>query len=172
MNPEAPGTLIAHHIEKRWVYHFPIFTPYENKEQYTKAILKKRIQTALGDTLLVDKTPSYTMHKEILNRCEMLFDNALYIHLTRNPYGMIKSFEESHLEYDWLPYITGNDDILNQIEYTRRQLAEMIWYISHENILDFTRQLPANRHFHIRFEDLLTNHISHYTFDFVHQLND
>lgn len=117
----------------------------------------KHIQTALGDTLLVDKTPSYTMHKEILNRCEMLFDNALYIHLTRNPYGMIKSFEESHLEYDWLPYITGNDDILNQIEYTRRQLAEMIWYISHENILDFTRQLPANRHFHIRFEDLLTS---------------
>ena len=49
MNPAAPGTFIAHHIEKRWVYHFPIFTPYEKKEQFTKAIVKERILTALGD---------------------------------------------------------------------------------------------------------------------------
>ncbi len=49
MNPAAPGTLIAHHVEKRWVYHFPIFTPYQKKEQFTKAILKQRILTALGN---------------------------------------------------------------------------------------------------------------------------
>jgi 2,4-dichlorophenol 6-monooxygenase len=49
MNPAAPGTFIAHHIEKRWVYHFPIFAPYEKQEQFTEARLKKRILTALGD---------------------------------------------------------------------------------------------------------------------------
>ncbi|MEL6193963.1 MAG: FAD-dependent monooxygenase [Bacteroidota bacterium] len=49
MNPAAPGTFIAHHIEKRWVYHFPIFTPYEKKEDYTEEILKERILTALGN---------------------------------------------------------------------------------------------------------------------------
>ncbi len=49
MNPYAPGTFIAHHIEKRWVYHFPIYMPYENKEQYTEEILRQRILTALGD---------------------------------------------------------------------------------------------------------------------------
>jgi 2,4-dichlorophenol 6-monooxygenase len=49
MNPAAPGTFIAHHIEKRWVYHFPIFTPYEKKEQFTKEVLKQRILTALGN---------------------------------------------------------------------------------------------------------------------------
>ena len=49
MNPAAPGTFIAHHIEKRWVYHFPIFTPYEKKENYTEERLTKRILTALGD---------------------------------------------------------------------------------------------------------------------------
>lgn len=49
MNPAAPGTFIAHHIEKRWVYHFPIYTPYEKKEQFTESILKERILTALGD---------------------------------------------------------------------------------------------------------------------------
>ena len=49
MNPAAPGTFIAHHIEKRWVYHFPIYTPYEKKEQFTEPVLKQRILTALGD---------------------------------------------------------------------------------------------------------------------------
>ncbi|MBX2874949.1 MAG: FAD-dependent monooxygenase [Saprospiraceae bacterium] len=48
MNPAAPGTFIAHHIEKRWVYHFPIYTPYEKPEQYTEEVLKKRILIALG----------------------------------------------------------------------------------------------------------------------------
>jgi 2,4-dichlorophenol 6-monooxygenase len=49
MNPAVPGTFIAHHIEKRWVYHFPIQTPYEKKEDFTEEILSKRILTALGD---------------------------------------------------------------------------------------------------------------------------
>ncbi|NRB49447.1 MAG: FAD-dependent monooxygenase [Saprospiraceae bacterium] len=49
MNPAAPGTFIAHHIERRWVYHFPMYTPYENKEQFTEPMLKQRIFTALGD---------------------------------------------------------------------------------------------------------------------------
>ena len=49
MNPAAPGTFIAHHIEKRWVYHFPIFTPYEKKEDYTEEVLEERILTALGN---------------------------------------------------------------------------------------------------------------------------
>ncbi|MEL6675443.1 MAG: FAD-dependent monooxygenase [Bacteroidota bacterium] len=48
MNPKAPGTFIAHHIDKRWVYHFPIFTPYEKREDYTEEILQDRILTALG----------------------------------------------------------------------------------------------------------------------------
>ena len=48
-HPEAPGTFIAHHIEKRWVYHFPIFTPHESMESYTKELLQKRIQIALGN---------------------------------------------------------------------------------------------------------------------------
>lgn len=61
MNPEAPGTFIAHHIEKRWVYHFPIFTPSEKKEQFTEEILKDRILKALGnpDIPLEIKSISY-----------------------------------------------------------------------------------------------------------------
>ncbi|MEO0337861.1 MAG: FAD-dependent monooxygenase, partial [Bacteroidota bacterium] len=52
MNPKAPGTFIAHHIERRWVYHFPIYTPHETRADYTDEVLKERILTALGDTSL------------------------------------------------------------------------------------------------------------------------
>ncbi|MEO1437954.1 MAG: FAD-dependent monooxygenase, partial [Bacteroidota bacterium] len=49
MNPEVPGTFIAHHIEKRWVYHFPIYTPYERMEQYPESVIRERVLKALGD---------------------------------------------------------------------------------------------------------------------------
>ncbi len=49
LNPEAAGTFIAHHIEKRWVYMFPIYLDYEKKETFTKTFLENRIKKALGD---------------------------------------------------------------------------------------------------------------------------
>jgi len=52
LNPKAPGTFIAHHIECRWVYHFPIQTPYEKPEQFTDEVVRGRILEALGDASL------------------------------------------------------------------------------------------------------------------------
>ena len=48
-NPDAVGTFIAHHIEKRWVYMLPVYLDYEKKETFTKAYLENRIKKALGD---------------------------------------------------------------------------------------------------------------------------
>ncbi|HMV44538.1 MAG TPA: FAD-dependent monooxygenase [Leptospiraceae bacterium] len=48
LNPEAPGVLIAHHPEKRWVYHVPIETPYEKLEDFTVEYFSKRIKKALN----------------------------------------------------------------------------------------------------------------------------
>jgi len=48
LHPEAAGTLIAHHIEKRWVYHVPIYSPHERAEDYTEDVFRKRINIALG----------------------------------------------------------------------------------------------------------------------------
>ena len=49
LNPEAGGTFIAHHIEKRWVYMLPIYLAYEKKETFTKAFFENRIKKALGN---------------------------------------------------------------------------------------------------------------------------
>ncbi|MEM6826391.1 MAG: FAD-dependent monooxygenase [Pseudomonadota bacterium] len=48
LEPDAFGTFIAHHIDRRWVYHVPIFEPYESAEDYTEEVLVARIERALG----------------------------------------------------------------------------------------------------------------------------
>ena len=48
LHPDAVGSLIAHHIEKRWVYHVPIYAPYERPEDYNAEVFRARIAKALG----------------------------------------------------------------------------------------------------------------------------
>ncbi|MCK5056815.1 MAG: SDR family NAD(P)-dependent oxidoreductase, partial [Candidatus Aminicenantes bacterium] len=56
------------------------------------------LQDWLGDRILVDKTPNYSLHPEVLERTEADFENPLYIHLLRHPYGMIRSFDEAKID--------------------------------------------------------------------------
>ena len=69
---------------------------------------------------------------------------------------MIRSFEEANLEQLWYPRIVGKESLkLDEPPYPRRQLAEMIWLIINENIIEFLRGIPEERQFKIRFEDLV-----------------
>lgn len=104
------------------------------------------MQNRLGERILVDKTPSYALDLEILNRAETDFGEALYVHLLRSPQGMIKSFEESQL-----------DQIFPRFShpFATREVAEMIWVISQQNIMSFLSGIPSNRHHAVRFEDLV-----------------
>ncbi|HEY0737985.1 MAG TPA: amino acid adenylation domain-containing protein [Herpetosiphonaceae bacterium] len=105
-----------------------------------------QLQTWLGDRLLVDKTPSYALDPAILRRAEEDFTEARYIHLVRHPYGMIRSFEEAKLDQIFFrqPH-----------SFTTRELAELIWLMSHQNILDFFKQIPAERQHTVSFEALV-----------------
>jgi len=104
------------------------------------------LQAWIGDRRLVDKTPSYALDKDVLKRAENCFDDALYVHLLRHPFGMIRSFEEAKLEQVFFRY---------QHSFSRRELAELIWVISQQNILEFLEQVPAGRQFQLRFEELV-----------------
>jgi amino acid adenylation domain-containing protein/FkbH-like protein/non-ribosomal peptide synthase protein (TIGR01720 family)/FkbM family methyltransferase len=104
------------------------------------------IQSWIGDKILVDKTPSYSIDLATLNRAETDFDNPLYIHLVRHPYATIRSYEEARVEQTF-PY---------EHPFERRELAELVWLISHQNILEFLSQIPAERQYQIKFEDLVT----------------
>jgi amino acid adenylation domain-containing protein len=110
------------------------------------------LQEAIGGAgggdgrLLVDKTPSYALDPATLARAEEDFAAPLYVHLLRHPYGMIRSFEKAKLEQVFFR---------PSHPFDRRQLAELIWDVSQENILDLLSRVPAERQLQLRFEEML-----------------
>jgi natural product biosynthesis luciferase-like monooxygenase protein len=116
------------------------------QQGWTTQQFYRYLQDHIGGRVLVDKTPNYALDLETLRRAERLFADARYIHLVRHPYGMILSFEE------------GRMDALFPAEehaFSPRQLGELIWLISNQNILEFLRGVPAERQFRIRYEDVV-----------------
>jgi amino acid adenylation domain-containing protein len=105
------------------------------------------LQSWLHSKILVDKTPSYSYNLAVLRRAEEIFENPYYIHLVRHPYGMIRSKEEAKLNL-----VQG---IFKDLEVSRYERGELEWVICHRNILEFLKQVPANRQHRLRFEDLL-----------------
>lgn len=103
----------------------------------------RRLQDLCGARLLVDKSPSYSQHLEVLRQAEKIFDGAKFIHLTRHPYAMMESFTRNRFER-----LTGGDD-------DPLQLAESMWCESTGNVLDFFQELPSNRCFTLRYENLV-----------------
>jgi amino acid adenylation domain-containing protein len=104
------------------------------------------LQERLGDRRLVDKTPSYALAPDVLDRAEREFADARYVHLVRHPCGMIRSFEEARLDQIFFRY---------PHPFSTRELAEAVWCSSQRNILDFLSRVPAERRHRVRFEDLV-----------------
>nr|MBA3469705.1 sulfotransferase [Herpetosiphonaceae bacterium] len=107
----------------------------------------EHLQKAIGTDLLVDKTVSYATDPAILERAEEIFEEPLYIHLTRHPRGMIRSFVEGkhHLFRD------------EQLALSPSEQAELIWLISHDNIVQFLSHIAAERQHRVSFEQLVAN---------------
>jgi amino acid adenylation domain-containing protein len=118
-------------------------------EQLTTAQFYRLMQEWLGEKILIDKTPSYALDLEILERAEAIFTYPLYIHLLRHPYGMIRSFENSKLDQLYQVFFSSEHHFIG------RELGELIWLISHQNILAFLNDVPAGRQHCVRFEDLV-----------------
>jgi hypothetical protein len=104
------------------------------------------MQEAAGDALLVDKTPFYAFDMETLRRAEDEFEGALYIHLVRNPYGMIRSYEEAHVDQIFPRFSTS---------FPTRKLGEVIWTVCEQNIHSFLESVPAERQQRVNFEHLV-----------------
>lgn len=121
-----------------------IMEGYE-KDGLTTKEFYRLMQGWLRDRILVDKTPFYALDLEVLKRAEDYFNNALYIHLLRHPQGMIQSFKEARIDQVfWYEH-----------SYSVRELAELVWLVSHQNIIEFLKMVPSARQFQIKFEDLV-----------------
>ncbi|WDE02532.1 non-ribosomal peptide synthetase [Thalassomonas actiniarum] len=103
------------------------------------------LQGWLGQRILVDKSPSYALDPGIMQRAEAYFDEPLYIHLHRHPYGMIHSFEEAKLDQIFFRY---------PHQLPVRRLGELIWLHSHRNIGQFLANIPARRQISVSFEQM------------------
>jgi hypothetical protein len=123
-----------------------ILRSYGNQEMPTHDFYAL-LQRFIGKRLLVDKTPIYPMHPEILRRAERDFDSPLYLHLVRHPCGMIRSFEDAKIE-QLIPF-------MRESNFSRRQLAELTWLVANENISEFFNALPTDRFLRLRYEDLV-----------------
>jgi amino acid adenylation domain-containing protein len=124
-----------------------IMAEHEDRGVSTKAFYAV-LQDWLGGRMLIDKSPAYATDLNALRKAETDFADALYIHLVRHPYSMVRSFESYHM--DQILY-------LRKHPYTPRQLGELIWTISQQNILQFFEEVPKERQIRISFEDLVTD---------------
>jgi thioesterase domain-containing protein len=69
----------------------------------------------------------------------------------RHPNAAIHSFEEARLDQVFFRH---------PHPFTRRELAELIWAVSHQNIVEFLTAVPAERQHWVRFEDLVRDPVA------------
>ena len=104
------------------------------------------LQRAIAPRLLLDKSPAYGLDPAALQRAEEDFDRPLYVHLSRHPFGMVRSFADHHMDQVYFPH-DG---------FTSRQSGELVWLMTHRNVLDFLQHVAPARQAHVRYEDLVT----------------
>ncbi len=97
--------------------------------------------------MVVDKTPVYARSLETLRRARTLFPNAKFVHLTRNPCGMINSYVEARMFQFFR----------KEHSFSPRQLAELIWLQSVKNIETFLEDVPTDQQLQVRYEDLVAD---------------
>ena len=122
-----------------------LMAEYENQNLTTPQFYHL-LQRGCGEKTLIDKTPSYALALNTLKRAESYFENALYIHLLRHPYGMIHSFEEAKFDQLWYRF---------EHHFSARELGELTWLISQQNIRDFLQEIPTERQHRMTFEELV-----------------
>jgi hypothetical protein len=127
--PEEARKTMREHVERN----------VSTKEFY------RALQDWSGNRILVDKSPHYALDPAALQKAERDFQGPFYIHLARHPYAVVRSFQAQHMEQ--ILYLKDHD-------YSPRELGELVWTLSHQNIEEFLGQIPQSRQFRIQFEEL------------------
>ncbi|MCC6723568.1 MAG: amino acid adenylation domain-containing protein, partial [Saprospiraceae bacterium] len=118
------------------------------KHGMTTREMFEQLQEWVGDRLIVDKSPSYALDAEALEKALADFPNARFIHLVRHPYSMVKSFEKYHM--DQVLYLHPHD-------FAAQQLGELVWLESQTTTTNFLKNVPKNQQVRMVYEDLVQN---------------
>ncbi len=110
-----------------------------------------QLEELAGDRLLVDKTPTYSMDMETLQRAEALFDAPKYIYLVRHPYAVIESFLRIRLDKLFGPSLFEEADVDPYV------VAETVWAICNRNLLQFFESIESERYHLIHYEEMVSD---------------
>jgi len=98
---------------------------------------------------VVDKTPSYSLDLGTLRRAEALFERAKYIYLFRHPYPVMESIVRVRLDRLFAKSLFGEADVDPHV------VAETVWALCNQNLLDFVAEVGQERCHLVRYEDLV-----------------
>jgi len=115
-------------------------------------IFYRQLQQWIGNRLLIDKSTNYAIDPETLKNAENYFDHPHYIILSRHPQAMIQSFIANRTDLFYDLYFSEK----HKATFSPKELAELVWIKSYENISRFLKDIPDERQCHIRFETLVT----------------
>jgi len=109
----------------------------------------QHLHDADPDTLIVDKTPSYSGSLRDLEWIGRMFPNARFVHLVRSPHDVIRSLVRMQL------YEGVQESCEPSLD--PYQIAEAIWTRNVSNIDRFLSGVPDERKCTVRYEELVSN---------------
>jgi len=133
---------------KEEAYEF--FADFRNKHMDVIEFFNVLSELA-GNRIFVHKSPGYALNEEVLQKIKKHFKNVKFIHLQRNPYAMIRSFEEAKID------LFVNKELIVKYNHNRRKLAEHIWYGAHINIDRLKAESDPGQFLTVKFEDMVEN---------------
>jgi Sulfotransferase family len=95
-------------------------------------------------SVALEKSPDTVMTDENLRHCLETYPRARYIHLTRHPVAAQRSIQEN------LGYLIPESSVKWRIAS-----AASMWYLGHLRVARALSELPSDRWFRLRAEDLL-----------------
>ena len=90
------------------------------------------------------------MSPDKLARTEQSFDNPCYLWIVRHPWAVMQSLLAQ-------PMIRQMMSMDNNDPATLLRLAEDLWRIRNENLLQFLTTIPKERWYRLHYEDLVNN---------------